>query len=684
MPLTQNIHTSLSDRENTLNQLLESLPIAVITFKRGMLVAANTSFLEYIGPEVAPILKPGIHLQDYVAATHALNEGLKVDHSVVDNKLTELLYNTDKDAWVRERLKIYQTDSVFDEYDDEGGWWHSINKYYPEDDTYIGIRVDINDLRSAKEEAVLASKAKSEFLANMSHEIRTPMNGVIGMAQVLQRTPLNQTQAECVNIILRSGEALITIINDILDFSKVEAGKLILESEPFDLEEAAEDVVALLGVSANSKGIELILDYQNPTGCLVVGDIGRLRQIMTNLVGNAIKFTSSGFVLLKVSITSLGDLVDVDIAIQDTGIGIAEEALESIFDEFTQADGTTTRLFGGTGLGLSLTKSLVGAMKGTIKAESKLGEGTTVSLRVKLEAGDPISGRRMQSDPGSFAGLLKDSRVLIVDDLSQNITVLAALLNSLGVTPDAASSAKEAVQKISQMRAKKSKYDLLITDYQMPEIDGYSLINALRKKPIFDDMKIMVLSSVMDDVVKNKFSKIDNCIYYQKPVRMSHLRSSIGKTLESDDDDFLVQLSDSNQNCADVSLADTNATTTRKRVLIAEDDKTNQLVIRRMLEPLGYELDIADNGEVAFQLHQSRQYDLILMDISMPVMDGIEALKAIRAAETREKQVPIIAITAHALKGEKEEFLEAGFTSYLGKPVSVVDLHNELEKWLPE
>ena len=683
MSLTQNIHTSLSDGENTLNQLIESLPVAVITFKRGVLVAANKSFLEYIGPEVAPILKPGINLQDYVAATHALNEGLKVDHSVVDNTLTDLLYNTDKDAWVRERMKIYHTDSVFDEYDDDGGWWHSINKYYPEDDTYIGIRIDINDLRSAKEEAVLASKAKSEFLANMSHEIRTPMNGVIGMAQVLQRTELNQTQAECVNVIMRSGEALITIINDILDFSKVEAGKLILESEPFDLEEAAEDVVALLGVSANSKGIELILDYQNPTGCLVVGDIGRLRQIMTNLVGNAIKFTSSGFVLLRVSITSLGDLVDVDIAIQDTGIGIAEESLETIFDEFTQADGTTTRLFGGTGLGLSLTKSLVEAMKGSIKAESKLGAGTTVSLRVKLEAGGPISDAQTQSDLGSFAGLLKDSRVLIVDDLSQNITVLAALLNSLGVTPDTASSAKAAVQKISHMREKKSNYDLLITDFQMPEIDGYSLVNALRKKSVFDDMKIMVLSSVMDDAVKSKFSKIDNCVYYQKPIRMSHLRSSIGKTLEAEED-FLVQLSDTNQSSAAISADDVNESKTKKRVLIAEDDKTNQLVIRRMLEPLGYELDIADNGEIACQFHQARQYDLILMDISMPVMDGIEALKAIRAAETREKQVPIIAITAHALKGEKEEFLEAGFTSYLGKPVSVVDLHNELEKWLPE
>ena len=683
MPPKPSLNISVSEYDSTLNQLLESLPIAVITFKRGILLAANKSFHEYIGPQISKILKPGMKLPDYVRATHMVNEGFKVDNAVIDNKLTELLYDTDIDAWVSERLKIYRTDSVFDEYDDGAGWWHSINKYYPEDDTYIGIRIDINDLKNAKEKAILASKAKSEFLANMSHEIRTPMNGVIGMAQVLQGTPLTDTQTECVSVIMRSGEALITIINDILDFSKVEAGKLLLESHPFDLEEAAEDVVALLGVSANQKGIELILDYQNPTNRLVVGDIGRVRQIMTNLVGNAIKFTSSGFVLLNVSVANIGSAANISMSIQDTGIGIAEESLGHIFDEFTQADGTTTRLFGGTGLGLSLTKSLVEAMDGSIQAQSKPGKGTTISLNVKLESGDLVSDIKSPSQAMPYAGLLADCRVLIVDDLSQNITVLAALLNSIGVKSDAANSAREAIQKINAMTANKSRYDLMITDYQMPEVDGYSLVRALRKKPMFDTLKIMVLSSVMDDIIKNKFSQLDDCTYYQKPVRMSHLRASIGKTLEPEP---VIRSSEpSVSEGRSPTLVDSiSDQETKKRILVAEDDKTNQLVLKRMLEPLGYNLDIVDNGEVACQLFQSRQYDLILMDISMPVMDGLEALKMIRVAEKGKPPTPIIAITAHALKGEKEEFLEAGFDSYLAKPVSIVDLHNALDKWIPE
>jgi len=272
--------------DNTLDQLLESLPIAVIAFKGGVLLSVNNSFRDYIGEEVSAFLKPGLSLLYYVGLTHSLNEGLKIDNCVVDYKFTGLLHQTDKDAWVQERLKIYHTNSAFDEYDDIGGWWRTIHKYYENDDTYIGVRIDINEIKGAQEKAILASQAKSDFLANMSHEIRTPMNGVLGMAQVLEGTALTPAQTECVEIITRSGEALLTIINDILDFSKIEAGKLEFESEPFDLLEAAEDVIALLWSSANDKGIELILDYQNPTGRFVMGDVGRFRQVLMNLIGN--------------------------------------------------------------------------------------------------------------------------------------------------------------------------------------------------------------------------------------------------------------------------------------------------------------------------------------------------------------------------------------------------------------
>ena len=681
MELRLKKNDELLKQENTLGQVLESLPIALISFRGGFFLAANEKFHEYIGPEITAILKPGLKLYDYVAATHARNEGLIIDSDLSGNEAVELLHKTDKEAWVEERVKMYKVNDSFDEYDDEIGWYKNINKYYPEDDTYIGFRIDINDLKKAEEQALMAAHAKSEFLANMSHEIRTPMNGVIGMAQVLQGTPLNDQQTECLNVIMRSGEALLTIINDILDFSKIGFGKLEIEEEVFDLEEAAEDVIALLGVTANQKGIELILDFQNPSGHMVLGDVGRMRQIMTNLVGNAIKFTESGYVLLKIHTIKRGETLDVMISITDTGIGIAKEALEYIFDEFTQADGSTTRLFGGTGLGLSITKSLVHTMKGDIKAESILGEGTTVSVDLNLDIAKTVSQTARQAQDAPHLDLCSNSRVLIVDDISQNLQVLDAMLNKLDVQPDMASSAKEAVLKLKEMAINKSQYDLIITDYHMPEIDGFKLVSAIRKNARFDSLKIMVLSSAMDDNIRQAFSKFSNCVYYQKPVRMSYLQSSIQKALKPFKP--VNTLKPFIRQDATVDKSTPNAKI-RKRILVAEDDKTNQLVIKMMLDSLEYEFDIVDNGAIACKLYTERLYDLVLMDISMPVMNGLEVLKHIRRLETGKKQTPIIAITAHALKHEKEKFLEAGFDGYLPKPVLKEDLESTLNQFLSE
>ena len=660
IPHKQPLVPALSQSDNTLDQLLESLPIAVIAFKQGVLLSANQAYHAYMGEEVSPFLKPGLSLLDYVGLTHSLNEGLKHDNSVVDYKFTGLLHKTDKEAWIQERLKIYHTNSTFDEYDDEGGWWRSIHKYYEEDDTYIGVRIDIDEIKYAQEKAIQASQAKSDFLANMSHEIRTPMNGVLGMAQVLEGTVLTPAQTECVEIITRSGEALLTIINDILDFSKIEAGKLEFESEPFDLLEAAEDVIALLWSSANDKGIELILDYQNPAGRFVVGDVGRFRQVLMNLIGNGIKFTAKGFVLCKIKVTEVADELNVAVNIIDTGIGISEEALPRVFDEFSQADNSTTRVYGGTGLGLSITKSLVQAMNGHIKATSKLGEGTDVSAQLILKQGDYLESETAKA---SHTPLPKDSRVLIVDDLPQNLTVLGSMLDQLGVASDKAGSVKEAVEKIKQIRLEKSSYDLLITDYQMPDIDGYSLVKALRNKAMFDDLKIVVLSSVTTDDLKLKLSKLKDCTYLAKPVRMHQLQGSIEDMLARQKPILPSQ-----------AVVERDVTVARpvsgKRILIAEDDSVNQIVLKRMLEDMGYELDIVDNGEAACMLFDTRHYDLVLMDISMPVMDGVKALKVIRASEKADMKTPIIAITAHALKNERQKFLDAGFDDYLSKPVS--------------
>ncbi|MGJ8562994.1 MAG: response regulator [Alphaproteobacteria bacterium] len=667
-------NSSVSDGDNTLEQLLETLPIAVIAFKGGVLLSANKSFHRYVGHQVARNLKPGYKLYDYVDNTYEVNAGIKSDNSVVDNKLTDELHKTDREAWVKERLKIYQTDSTFDEYDDEAGWWRNIHKYYPEDDTYIGIRIEINELKKAQEEAVVASQAKSSFLANMSHEIRTPMNGVIGMSQVLKGMNLTTDQTECVDIILRSGEALLTIINDILDFSKIEAGKLQMEALPFDLEDAAEDVIALLASSATDKGLELILDYSNDGEHLFVGDVGRVRQVLMNLVGNAIKFTSNGFVILSIRITENNGLLDVHISVKDTGIGISASALERIFDEFSQADNSTTRIFGGTGLGLSITKGLIAGMGGSISAESEQDVGTTITVRLNSSATEKKKSNASEGPNKTLIGSYPEVRMLIVDDCLENLIVLERLVKAFDIVPDKAASAQEAVRKIKEKNAQNSQYDIMITDFQMPKIDGYNLVRAIRKTPKLNDMEILILSSVDCDSLKQKFSAFKNCLYHQKPVRMSVLRQSIQTVLERQ----TVSEEAPVHHLHNVEKPAAGA----KRILVAEDDATNQIVIKRMLKPLGYDLDTVENGKLACQLHMERKYDLILMDISMPVMDGVTALGHIRASERGAEQTPIVAITAHALKGEKEEFIEAGFDDYLSKPVSEDQLREMVQNWL--
>lgn len=641
-------------RANILEKLMESLPVAVISFKGGRLLHANNAFHQYVGPQIAVHLKPGLELNTYIRLTHALNSGAVIESDVYDNELTQLLHQTDIDAWVEERLKIYTADSTFDEYDDNIGWWHSIQKYYPEDDTYIGIRIDINELKAAQEKAVVASKAKSEFLANMSHEIRTPMNGVIGMAQVLQNSQLTEDQAKCVDIIIRSGDALLKILNDVLDFSKIEAGKLNFENIPFNLQNALDDIIALMGVAADKKGITLFLDYQNSGNHLVVGDVGRIRQILTNLVGNAVKFTSEGFVSLRARVHETDNGLGVSMDIQDTGIGISAEALEHIFEEFSQADNSITRIYGGTGLGLSISKKLVKAMGGEISAQSEIGKGTTISIQLNLGMGDVLETPQLNPVQNIIRNLFSESRILIVDGTPEHLAEVQGFMETSGIAADTVTSVKEAIRKIGYMHAKGSKYDLVITDYNLPDVNGYDFVRVLRKKRIFDDMKIAVFSSENSEEIELQFSEFANCECHQKLVQLSFLKNYF---MES-------------------------RIKSEKRILVAEDDQTNQIVIKRMLEPLEAIVDVAENGEVACRLFENNHYDLVLMDISMPVMDGIEALKSIRRIEGHNKNTPVIAVTAHALRNEKNQFLEAGFDDYLSKPISQAALNEKASKYL--
>lgn len=372
-------------------------------------------------------------------------------------------------------------------------------------------------------EAEKTAKLKTEFLANMSHEIRTPMNGVLGMAQVLRSTSLDREQTEFVDTIQRSGDALLTIINDILDFSKIDSGKLRLDSIPFDLREACEDVVTLLGVTARDKGIELLLNINPNVPVKLMGDPGRFRQVLTNLIGNAIKFTQAGYVLCEIEGVESEGEARLSVSIQDTGVGIAPDQLENIFSEFAQADNSTTRRFGGTGLGLSISRSLVALMGGDVTVTSELGVGSKFTFTATLVT----DRRRREGTARANVVDLADIPILVLDDLDVNSNILRLQLKQLGARPHIVANARDAVSAIVKAYNSGTPYGIVVSDYQMPDIDGLEFVTALRNRPIFDHVEIIVLSSIDDAKVKQSFGEHNVTAYMTKPYRQTDLQDAI-------------------------------------------------------------------------------------------------------------------------------------------------------------
>ena len=665
---------ALSASEAFLQSLVENIPVNIHRKdKDGRFIFANKHFCEYKGKRPAEILGKTNFEIDPPELAQKYRE---IDELLVKTQqrfeAEEVLVGSDGQKKWMHIIKMPVIDEAGNVIASQGMFW----------DVTASKQAEEN-LRIAKEAAEAAARSKSEFLANMSHEIRTPMNGVIGMTALLLDEELNPRQREFAETIRTSAETLLAIINDILDFSKIEAGKLAFEVLEFNLVETVEETLDMLAQRAQDKGLELAGTIASSVPIRLRGDPGRLRQILINLVGNAIKFTEQGEVVVRVSKESETEThALVRFCVQDTGIGISPEVQEKLFGAFNQADSSTTRKYGGTGLGLAIAKQLVTMMQGRIGVHSSPGKGSTFWFTAELEK--QIASAEFPEPTRYDLGRL---RVLVVDDNGTNRQILRHQLIAWKMLPGSAASGLEALRMLRTAAMDGLAYDLALLDVQMPEMDGFTLARSIKADPAIAGTKLIVLTSLGQALTAQELTDAGIEAYLIKPVKQSRLFNcfvnAIGKTTTENFSIPTAPLLASGS-------PEVTANLKRPRILLAEDNLINQTVALRQLQKLGYTADAVTNGLEVLAALEQLPYDIILMDCHMSEMDGYETARAIRKREAKLDQgrllkspIHIIAITADAMQGDAEKCLGVGMNDYLPKPVRLADLQAALERWQP-